>query len=128
MNVADWAQLGVGLGVGAAFLAYIIPRLVRYLDEKNTKHAEEIKALTELHKKEIKEIVRDYEARLDAKDQRLSKVIDQTYKAVHEMSEAMEKTSLMIVNMRQEFEPLKKAQPLIVQMADKIDKLANHNK
>ena len=52
-------------------------------------------------------------------------MIDQTYKAVYEMSEAMEKTSEMIVNMRQEFEPLKKAQPLIVQIADKIDRLTN---
>ena len=125
MNVADWAQLGVGLGVGAAFLAYIIPKLVKYLDEKNTAHANQIADLTRAHKEEIKEIVKDYEARLDAKDERLNKVIDQTYKAVHEMSDAMEKTSDMIVNMRQEFEPLKKAQPLIVQIADKIDKLTN---
>lgn len=124
MNIADWAQLGVGLGVGAAFLAYIIPKLVKYLDEKNTAHANQIAELTRIHKEEIKEIVRDYESRLDAKDERLNKVIDQTYNAVHEMSEAMEKTSDMIISMRQEFEPLRKMQPVIVQIADKIDKLS----
>lgn len=124
MSVADWAQLGVGLGVGAAFLAYIIPRLVKYLDEKNTQHAQEIKLLNEAHKQEIKGLTEDYERRLDKKDATLNKVVEQTYNAVSDMSEAIEKTTEMLTSMREEFEPLKKAQPLIIDMAEKINKLA----
>ncbi len=106
----NWVENLVVVGIGGVFIRLIIPWVVQYIDKKNEKHKEEMKAL-----------MKDYEARLDAKDERLNTVIDQFGNSLHEMSEAMEKQTNMVVGMREEFRPLKDAAPLIDKIVEKIE-------
>ena len=134
-----WTQYGFPAVIAVAFLAYVIPQVVKYLDTKNKRYEEifekqvkecqaKVGEMIREHRKEMQGITNQYEARLEAKDKRINAVVDSTYSAIHEMTKALEKNTQTMASVNERIKPVEQILPKVVDLSEKIDQLYNQKK
>lgn len=136
LNFIDY---GLAVLVVVSFLVYGLPRVVKYMDQKNEKYIAVVNELNQRHLKQLEELTNsheqkmtiaanEYERRLDLKDSRINEIVDQTYKAIHDFKSVLDKQNGLIVDVREDVKPIKAMQPFIQSIAEKIDQLVNLEK
>lgn len=134
-----WTQYGFPAVIAVAFLAYVIPKVVEYLDKKSRhyeelideqskKCQEKVSQMIQDHRTEMTEIASQYEARLEVKDARINQVVDSTYKAIHEMTVALEKNTRTMADVNERIRPVEEVLPKVITLTSKIDDLFNATK
>ena len=132
----NWLEISISLAVVAAFLRFVIPKIVTWLEKKNEKQTQEIdrlhkgykkeiEDLIEQHKRESKESLIHFTSSLEAKDEQINTLVEQFGSSLHEMSQALEKQTKTVVDMREEFRPLKNFVPLMEEIVEKVNQLAS---
>lgn len=134
-----FAQYGLPAVVVFAFLAYVIPQVVKYLDTKNkryenifeeqTKNCQsKVENMIREHREEVMQIAQKYEERLEKKDERIHIVVNSTYKAIHEMTQALEKNTETMARLNEKIRPVEEILPKVITLTDRINELYNSAK
>lgn len=129
-----FGEYGLAWVVAILAVAVGLPKVVKYFDRMREKYVDQMQQMNDRFIANIQENNEKFDTKfrereiiflkeLREKDQRIIRVTDQTFEAIHDFREVLRQTTDIVSDMRGDIKPYKEVEPIIRQMVKNVDTL-----